>query len=161
MMKNLTVMLLLLAATFSASAQNKTTVNDVTSLYLKMKDALLKNDSVQVKLVAPVFYQMVKEMKLTPMAKDSTASLHKYIKNVVSLAEKLATTGNVNIQRKLLFPLTGSYWAMIKSSRNNLSGLYLQRCPMTGVTWIAAESKIANPYYPKNMITCGEVIASK
>jgi hypothetical protein len=37
------------------------------------------------------------------------------------------------------------------------SGYYLVRCPMLQKDWVQTSEKIANPYYGKQMSSCGEI----
>jgi hypothetical protein len=37
------------------------------------------------------------------------------------------------------------------------SGYYLVHCPMLQKDWVQTSEKIANPYYGKEMATCGEI----
>lgn len=42
--------------------------------------------------------------------------------------------------------------------KNNLKGLMIATCPMAKARWIQKEGAIANPYYGKSMLECGEKI---
>jgi hypothetical protein len=37
------------------------------------------------------------------------------------------------------------------------SGFYVVHCPMLNKDWVQTSEKIANPYYGKEMATCGEI----
>jgi len=37
------------------------------------------------------------------------------------------------------------------------SGYYVVHCPMLNKDWVQTSEKIANPYYGKEMATCGEI----
>ena len=37
------------------------------------------------------------------------------------------------------------------------SGYYLVHCPMLNKDWVQSSEKIGNPYYGKEMTTCGEI----
>lgn len=45
-----------------------------------------------------------------------------------------------------------------KGDKQELKGLMKASCPMANAKWIQKEGKIANPYYGKSMLECGEKI---
>jgi len=51
---------------------------------------------------------------------------------------------------------------LIKSVRFDKQIIYLEHCPMafnqTGANWLSNTPDIKNPYIPKKMIDCGEVL---
>ena len=42
--------------------------------------------------------------------------------------------------------------------KEEMKGLIVAECPMAKAKWIQKEGKIANPYYGKSMLECGEKI---
>ncbi len=56
--------------------------------------------------------------------------------------------------------LSAKFWEVAPKFKAAETTLYLQLCPMTSATWLSDSKEIKNPYYPKNMLTCGEVKAS-
>jgi len=47
--------------------------------------------------------------------------------------------------------------ALAKEYKLSENPVYVQYCPMADSSWLSDESKIANPYYGKSMLTCGNV----
>jgi hypothetical protein len=43
-------------------------------------------------------------------------------------------------------------------NKNELKGLIVATCPMAKARWIQKDGSIANPYYGKSMLECGEKI---
>jgi hypothetical protein len=164
-MKFLTVLFLLSAtAGFKANAQNKKQVAynySFTEGYLAIKDKLVLNDSVNTKKLSIEFYEKLKGYSPKSVPADSVQNFNKLKDKLVSYAAKMAATQNVNRQRESFSPMSQLLWrisGIVKMSPNNL---YYQQCPMTGVTWVSKENTIKNPYYPKNMLTCGKVIGER
>lgn len=81
-------------------------------------------------------------------------------KEIIELANQIAATKNINKQRKIFETLSVKYWDQASKFKATDQTLYLQVCPMTGAVWTSDSKEIKNPYYPKNMLTCGEVKAT-
>ncbi len=84
----------------------------------------------------------------------------KKIKDIIELATEVSSTKNINKQRKIFELLSVKFWNMAPKFKAADTTLHLQVCPMTSAMWLSDSMEIKNPYYPKNMLTCGEVKAS-
>ncbi|MBW8683580.1 DUF3347 domain-containing protein [Chitinophaga rhizophila] len=156
------LLLLALAPFATLSAQNKRAVKhnqSVSVSYLAIKDALVANDSVSVKKAAASMTAVLENFKPAGMSVDSqqvfTATKAKLLADVTNMAG----TQNVNKQRKYFTTFSQTFWQLTGIIPMSKNTLYYQQCPMTGVTWVSDKEEIKNPYYPKNMLTCGKVIA--
>ena len=76
------------------------------------------------------------------------------------LAARIAGTHVINKQRNYFMELSEEMWVLIERFVPGETALYEQKCPKTGKVWISDVKEIKNPYFPKNMLTCGEVTAS-
>ncbi|MET1055271.1 MAG: DUF3347 domain-containing protein [Pedobacter sp.] len=76
------------------------------------------------------------------------------------LAQQMADTHSINKQRQYMAELSEGMWTIIDKVTPEKTVLYEQRCPMANKVWISDAKEIRNPYFPKNMLDCGAVIAS-
>lgn len=78
------------------------------------------------------------------------------------IAEKIAGTEDIKIQRKEFTALSSDVIALFKHADITQGSIYVQHCPMAnngdGGDWLSSEKKISNPYYGKEMLTCGAVL---
>lgn len=133
---------------------------DLLNDYLSIKNSLIISDSVQTAKYADSLAKSIvkfrfKGLKLDEMNASTTARA-----NIVTLATEIGKTKNINIQRKKFIALSEELWIIAGRIKPAEQPLFQQVCPMTGATWISNEKTIKNPYYPKNMLTCGEIKAS-
>lgn len=129
--------------------------------YINIKNALVVSDAKKAATAAGEFataFSQFKFKKLTLEEMNAATSARKSIK---ALADKIAASTSLNDQRKDMEKLSVEFWAIIDKVKPENMPLYQQRCPMMGTTWVSVDKKIENPYYPKNMLTCGEVVAEK
>ncbi|WP_207534416.1 DUF3347 domain-containing protein [Desertivirga arenae] len=164
-MRFLTILFLLsVIVGFKARAQSKkqAAYNDsFTNGYLAIKDKLVLNDSVSTKKLSIEFYEKLKGYSPKNVPADSVEIFNKLKDKLVSYAGKMASTQNVNRQRESFSPMSQLFWRMSGIIKMSTESLYYQQCPMTGVTWVSRENTIKNPYYPKNMLTCGKVVGER
>lgn len=82
--------------------------------------------------------------------------------NTALIAEKIAGTEDIKVQRKEFTALSSDVIALFKHADIQQGSIYVQHCPMAnngdGGDWLSSEKKISNPYYGKEMLTCGAVL---
>ncbi|ACU59976.1 DUF3347 domain-containing protein [Chitinophaga pinensis] len=160
-MRKLLLLLLALAPFTILSAQNKRAIKHNQSLsvaYLAIKDGLVKNDSIAVKKAAIAMTAALEEFKPAGMKAYSQQTFDATKTRLLADVTSMAGTQNVNKQRKYFAGCSEAFWQLTGIIPMYKSTFYYQQCPMTGVTWVSNTDEIKNPYYPKNMLTCGKVI---
>lgn len=177
-MKNygLAIMMLLGGLTSGAMAQVKTSAQEVATLelaekrevmktnilndYLGIKNSLVVSDGDKTARYAKSFISVLKQFKFKKLTLDQMNAATSTRATILVLAEKIATE-KIDTQRKEFVELSTQLWTIIDLLKPEGLMLYHQRCPMVGSTWVSDSKEIKNPYFPKNMLTCGEVISTK
>ncbi|WP_294239356.1 DUF3347 domain-containing protein [uncultured Chryseobacterium sp.] len=136
----------------SISAQSKkdAQVSKLYQNYIAIKSALASDNAditskaatEFIKTASAIDYKKVSEGNLNILRKDATA---------ISEARSITT------QRETFMNLSDNMIALAKEYKLSESPVYVQYCPMADGSWLSDESKIANPYYGKSMLTCGNV----
>jgi len=144
-MKYILFNLVLLCSFSAAVAQKKVPAKQqAINYYLNMKNSLIVSDKESVAKGADSLLKAANKI-------DGTDSIRLY-------AGKIAATTDINKQRAGFILLSKLMWTMAEQMPvQKKNTVYLQVCPMTGASWLSKEKEIRNPYYPKNMLTCGEV----
>lgn len=82
--------------------------------------------------------------------------------NTALIADKIAGTEDIKIQRKEFTSLSSDVIALFKHVDLKKGTIYIQHCPMAnngdGGDWLSSEKKIRNPYYGDKMLDCGGVV---
>ncbi|MET1054753.1 MAG: DUF3347 domain-containing protein [Pedobacter sp.] len=101
-------------------------------------------------------------------AHQSAADLSKSLsafsgcENTALIADKIAGTEDIKIQRKEFTSLSSDVIALFKHVDLKKGTIYVQHCPMAnngdGGDWLSSEKKINNPYYGEEMLECGGVV---
>lgn len=133
---------------------------EITKNYLALKNSLITSDSLAVVKNAEALKGSLKNFKFKKLTLEQMNAATTTRKAISDLAAEMAATKNINKQRKIFESLSVKYWEVASKFKAADASLYLQVCPMTGAVWTSDSKEIKNPYYPKNMLTCGEVKAS-
>jgi hypothetical protein len=82
--------------------------------------------------------------------------------NTALIADKIAGTEDIKMQRKEFTSLSSDVIALFKHVDLKKGTIYVQHCPMAnngdGGDWLSSDKNIRNPYYGKEMLECGGVV---
>ncbi|MFT5646092.1 MAG: Cu(I)/Ag(I) efflux system membrane fusion protein [Aureispira sp.] len=137
--------------------QLKVVFND----YIKLKDALVKDDSDNVMAESKKLLDNLSEVDMKSLmdkkAHNHWMSLEKEIK---ASATSISNTSIIKEQRKYFKSLSSDLTIAIEVFGIN-EKVFHQFCPMAnnnkGAYWLSKEEKVINPYFGDAMLTCGEV----
>lgn len=161
---------------FTASAQIKTSAqevipelvkqreaqkNAIITSYLGMKNGLVVSDAKKTASSATEFSAALNQFKFKKLTLEQMNLATVTRKRIKALADQIVVSSSIDDQRKNMEKLSEELWVIIDKLKPENTTVYQQKCPMTGVTWLSNDKKIENPYYPKNMLTCGEVTGEK
>ncbi|MFH6990952.1 DUF3347 domain-containing protein [Flavobacterium sp. FlaQc-48] len=133
---------------------------EITKNYLALKNNLIISDSLAVVKNATALQQSLKDFRFKKLSLEQMNEATTKRKEIIDLVAQVAATKNINKQRKIVQLLSVKFWDLAPKFKAADAALYLQVCPMTSAMWLSDSKEIKNPYYPKNMLTCGEVKAS-
>ncbi len=139
-----------LAATLIGFAATAQSTELLFQQYIQVKDALVSSDSRAAAVQAAALQQMLE----TSWGGQEYAPLLQSAKNI-------ATTTDLNTQRKVFADLSVSVWQIVKSKGGIQRTVYYQYCPMKKAYWLSQDSVIRNPYYGAQMLTCGSISDKK
>ena len=129
--------------------------------YIKLKDALVKDDADDVIIEAKNTLSSLTKVDIK-LLKDEKAHtdwmvLHKEIKSSVS---SISEETNIKAHRSHFKRLSMHLTSAIETFGIN-EKVYSQYCPMAdnnnGAYWLSKQEKVINPYFGEAMLTCGEV----
>jgi hypothetical protein len=74
-------------------------------------------------------------------------------------ASELAAASNIEAARTAFGRLSDALIKYADDTHTSLgSEMRVAFCPMVNKSWVQKGTKIANPYYGKSMLTCGEIV---
>lgn len=140
--------------------KRETQKKEITNNYLALKNNFITSDSVAVVANVAALQKSLKNFRFKKLTLEQMNEATKKRKEIIDLTAEIAATKNINKQRKIFELLSVKFWDLAPKFKAAETTLYLQVCPMTSAVWASDSKEIKNPYYPKNMLTCGEIKAS-
>ncbi len=125
-------------------------LKQIAVTYLQIKDALVKDNTVQAQSAAQAFiknlngisYQTISEGNVNALLKDAGA---------------ISNSTDISMQRKIFKNLSDNITILAKKHDLSNDALFIQYCPMKKASWISDKKEIKNPYYGSSMLTCGSL----
>ncbi len=137
--------------------QLKSVFND----YIKLKDALIKDDSKNAMAESK---RLLDNLSKVDMIQLTDKEIHNHWmsleKEIKSSATSISNISKIEKQRVYFKNLSSNLTNAIEVFGIN-EKVYHQFCPMAnknkGAYWLSKEEKVINPYFGDAMLTCGEV----
>jgi len=128
-------------------ALKDTTINHAFKCYENLKDVLVTSNASDAKIAAVELGSALRKIKGS--------------ENTAILADKIAESTDLSIQRTSFTLLSNDVITLFKQSEISSGSIYVQYCPMAndgeGGYWLSSKEEIMNPYYGDEMLHCGEV----
>jgi hypothetical protein len=162
-MKYLKTILLSFCVLFAftqTQAQDKAesgSVNQVTSAYFAVKNALASDNQAGTQSAAKELLSAITAVKTTGL---SAAQKTLWTTNVAKLqfdSRHISESPSIVHQREHFASLSKNMATVVKGLKANTAVVYEQYCPMKKASWLSETAAVKNPYYGKSMLTCGEV----
>ena len=146
----------------SASAQSSNaSINEVVANYLKLKNALVNDNSKEAANSGNALVATIGKVDMNSISKEQMKDYMDIAEDAKEHAEHIGSNGgDIAHQRE--------HFVMLSKDMNDLiqlfgtsQKLYLDFCPMAddnkGAVWISETKEIKNPYFGKDMATCGTI----
>lgn len=141
--------------------QSATPISGIVNDYLKMKNSLANDDGNGAAAAGKDLAGALKKVNQSALSADEMKSFKDIQADALEHAEHIGDNGdNIAHQREHFEMLSKDVYDLVKTF-NAGQTLYKEFCPMynnnKGAYWLSETKEIKNPYYGKEMATCGEV----
>lgn len=149
----------LLAVAVIAQNENKPTNSGhdrLLSGYYAVKDALVEADAAKAAARADEFIGILKAVDANSLADKEKEAFTKAQARLATGAQAIAGSRKIEEQRTAFAAFSSNMWALISAEGHAGHPAYWQYCPMKKAYWISNTSAIRNPYFGKQMLSCGK-----
>lgn len=155
--------------TISASAQHTHNHGDaahttqssalaqVLPSYLDIKNALASDNAALASSKADAFAKAVNAVDMNAVSAGEMDAFMSAQKKLAAEAGQVAATSDIKKQRDAFASLSTDIISLAKGAKLSAQPVYVDYCPMKKASWLSSEQAIKNPYYGKQMATCGKV----
>ena len=158
-----------------APAQEKTSVlseafntsfGKLLSEYYSLRDALTADDTAAANTAAASLITAAAGVKLDELKAVDTGNIiiptaKTYTDGISAESKGLIGEAKIGEKRKAFQMISAGLFDLVRTVRYDKEKIYLLHCPMafnnTGADWLINATEIKNPYFGKDMLTCGEV----
>lgn len=129
--------------------------------YIRLKDALVKEDSKNTSMSATSLLNKLSEIDMKLLSSNNAHTHWMALTgNIKSSATSISKTSDIKVQRGHFKHLSSHLINAVQLFGVN-EKVYVEFCPMAdnnnGAYWLSKEEKVINPYFGDAMLTCGEV----
>ena len=147
--------------TVVTTSKSSFSINEIVSNYLKLKNALVKDDSKGAANASKTLYATLNSLNSNSLDAKSKKEYLDIADDAKEHAEHIGDNpGKIEHQREHFAMLSKDINDLIKTF-GTTQKLYQDYCPMydegKSGYWISETKEIKNPYYGSQMLTCGSV----
>lgn len=161
-MKKIIITVVLFSTAFLQNTFAQTgnqSLNNVLTAYLRVKNALVKDNGDSVRAAAKILYNTIDKLPTDKLSATQYNIWIQYADKLSYDASHMKETNDIDHQREHFTNLSKNMYKMLQALKINTSDLYYQYCPMAndgkGAYWVSEKANIVNPYLGKKMPTCG------
>lgn len=147
--------------TTDSSAAKTGSVNEVVASYLQLKNALTKDNAKDAATAGKSLETAIQQIDVSAFTAEQKTMYAEVKEDIQEHAEHISTNaGKIAHQREHFEMLSTDMYDLVKAVKSS-QPLYKDFCPMfnkgKGASWLSETEEIKNPYYGKQMLTCGSV----
>ena|SRR5215217_2730269 len=154
------IIILAVTSVFTVKAQDAAAnkaLNNVLASYFVLKNDLAADNSAAAKTHAAELAGVVKAVATEKLNAEQQTVWKLNAPKFQLASIKLNEAKDIDAQREYFAVLSKTLADAAKALKINTSPIYVQYCPMKKVSWLSDAAAIKNPFYGKQMLTCGQV----
>ena len=135
--------------------------DEIVASYLELKNALAADDSREAARAAKKLNNLIGDFGSASLTAEQKTVYEKVKAEAEEHSSHISDNGdNIKHQRSHFEMLTFDVLDLVRVVKPG-QALYLDHCPMyndkKGAVWLSETKEIKNPYYGKEMLTCGTI----
>ncbi|THU38137.1 DUF3347 domain-containing protein [Niastella caeni] len=147
--------------TAAVQPQSASPVKDIVSGYLQLKNALASDNGNDAATAGNTMVAAFENLDKSALPTEKKKTYEDIEADAKEHAEHIGKNGsNIKHQREHFDMLSKDMYELVKTFGASQQ-LYVDHCPMynnnKGADWISEKKEISNPYFGKEMPTCGTV----
>jgi len=137
-------------------AQNSQTQSLLASYY-DIKNALVNSDATLAASKASEFSKALGSMDMKSMPKEEMTAFMGLQDKLEFDAKHISETKEITHQREHFANFSANLFKLAKTVKLTKEPVYYDYCPMKKSYWLSDNAAIKNPYFGKQMLTCGAI----
>jgi hypothetical protein len=138
---------------FAQSSQTQT----LLTAYYDIKNALVNSDATVAASKAGEFSKALGSIDMKSMSQGEMTAFTGFQDKLAFDAKHISETKDISHQREHFANFSANLFKLAKSVKLTKEPVYYDYCPMKKSYWLSDNAAIKNPYFGKQMLTCGTV----
>jgi len=134
-----------------------TSLSDIIVLYYNLKDALVNSDASAASASATKLLDAVNKLNTNSLTAPDKKMFVSLQPKLAYDARHISEVKSIDHQREHFAELSANMYKLAKAMHLSGDPIYEDYCPMKKVYWLSKDEVIKNPYYGKQMLSCGKV----
>jgi hypothetical protein len=158
-LKTVLLSLTLLVVFASAKAQEvtaATSVNNVITAYLGVKNALISGNNDATKSSAKELLTAISTVPTKQFTPEQNTLWAAYTDKLQFDSRHISESAAIDHQREHFTSLSKNMFELVKGLKLNTNTLTEKYSQIKKATWLSESAAIKNPYYGSQMLTCGK-----
>ncbi len=144
-------------STTKTSMASPASPSQLLTSYFALKDALVNSDATLAATKAGEFITTANAIDIKSMSEAEQKAFQALQEKLVSDAKSISSTKDIVKQRDHFELFSEHFYTLAKAVKLSSAPVYQAFCPMKKASWLSSEKSIKNPYYGKQMLTCGNI----
>lgn len=160
-MKKIFLLLALFATSFTqktfAQDSKPTTLTPLLTAYYGVKNALVNSNSADAATNASSFLATINSIDVKSLSASAQPAFSELQNKLAFDARHISESKDIAHQREHFANFSANFFKLAKAAKISSQPIYYDYCPMQKSYWLSADAAIKNPYFGKQMLTCGKV----
>ncbi|WP_184549460.1 DUF3347 domain-containing protein [Mucilaginibacter sp. FT3.2] len=140
-----------------AQDSKSTQLTPLLTAYYGVKNALVNSNSADAAINAGSFLKTVNSIDAKSLPSSEQAAFTGLQNKLAFDARHMSESKDIAHQREHFANFSANFFKLAKAVKLTSGSIYYDYCPMQKSYWLSAEVAIKNPYFGKQMLTCGKV----
>lgn len=138
---------------FAQSSQTQS----LLTVYYNIKNALVNSDAATAASTSNEFSKTLAEIDLKSLSEEEKTAFIGLKDKLALAAKQISETKDLTQQRAQFASLSVDLFKLAKAVKLTKEPVYYDYCPMKKSYWLSDNEAIKNPYYGKQMLSCGSI----
>ena len=160
-MKKIFLLVAFIATAFAkpvfATDVKPSSLSALLSSYYDIKNALINSDAATAASKASDFVKEIGSIDMKSMSATDMNAFMAYQDKLAFDARHISESKDIDHQREHFANFSANFFKLAKAIKLTDQAVYYDYCPMKKSYWLSADASIKNPYFGKQMLTCGKV----
>lgn len=135
----------------------QSSVSQVLPLYMDIKNALTNDNAALASSKAEAFTNAVNAVDMNALSGNEMNAFMAAQKKLAAEGSQIAETKDIKKQREAFAVLSSDMITVTKSAKLSEKPVYVDYCTMKKTSWLSNDATIKNPYFGRQMSTCGKI----